>query len=127
VPLQKRESSLYCKKYFYVNYFSTFSVKVEEGDAENKLNLAKYFLPFGHNRQICIQCDQRRSGQKVIKIFLIIVAMMKRSHQFRPKVPATIHARLPKIRVPQEAYKFLGAMDGLIGQLPVEAPAHPLG
>jgi hypothetical protein len=29
--------------------------------------------------------------------------------------------------VPQAGYKFLEAMDRLIGQLPVEAPANPPG
>jgi hypothetical protein len=36
-----------------------------------------------------------------------------------------IEIRVPKIRIPQEAYKFVAAMDRLIGHLPVEAPADP--
>jgi hypothetical protein len=35
--------------------------------------------------------------------------------------------RLPKIHVPQDAYKFVKAMDRLFGQLPMEKPANPLG
>jgi hypothetical protein len=34
---------------------------------------------------------------------------------------------LPKISMPQDAYKFLRAMDRMIGQLPAEAPANPAG
>jgi hypothetical protein len=45
--------------------------------------------------------------------------------KFQLKLPRTIHVRLAKIHVPEEAYKFVAAMDRLIGQLPVEAPANP--
>jgi hypothetical protein len=32
--------------------------------------------------------------------------------------------RLPNIRVPLDAYKFVAALDRLIGQLPVEKPTN---
>jgi hypothetical protein len=44
--------------------------------------------------------------------------------KFQP-LSTAIYYNLAKFRLPQEAYKFLGALDGLIGQLPLEAPANP--
>jgi hypothetical protein len=38
---------------------------------------------------------------------------------------APIKRCLPKILVPQGAYKFVAAMDGVIRQLPVQEPTHP--
>jgi hypothetical protein len=44
--------------------------------------------------------------------------------KFQPTFTTILHANIFKIWVPQAAYQFLGAMDRLIGQLPVEAPAN---
>jgi hypothetical protein len=45
--------------------------------------------------------------------------------QFQLESPRFIHIRVPKIHVSEEAYKFVVALDRLIGQLPVKAPANP--
>jgi hypothetical protein len=93
--------------------------------------LAKTSILIGKNCGLEIECRQGRSGQKTINISMAIVGMNLGCQQitikFQPKLRTTIHANLPKIRVPQEAYKFLGAMDGLIGQLPAEAAEIPTG
>jgi hypothetical protein len=76
------------------------------------LKLAESSLRLGPSRQLYIQCYRDKTGQKTIEISTTIVRTGNRVY-------------LPKILVPQEAYKFVRAMDGLIGQFPAEAPAIP--
>jgi hypothetical protein len=100
-------------------------------NADESLKLAEAYLDLGQNRQLNIKCDQGKTGQKTIEISMPIVRNWKTVEynsltiKFQPKEPTTIHLYLPKIRMPQESYKFLEAVDGLIGQLPVDAPPIP--
>jgi hypothetical protein len=110
-----------------------------ETDKPQHLKLVKSFLSYGPDLKLNITCQQGRSGHNTIKIsinseqkvwhianirfFSLTLNLTFFLTNFQLKLPRDICIGVPNIHVPEEAYKFVAAMDRLIGQLPVEAPA----
>jgi hypothetical protein len=75
MPLKNREkSSLFsiAQKYIFSQIISANVEDMQtEMDKPKALELAKSRLPLGPNRQLYIECEQGRSGQKTIQIYIL--------------------------------------------------------
>jgi hypothetical protein len=68
----------------------------------------------------------RNKKYGLLQIFgFLKLSFLCSSPELQLKLHGAILIGVPKIHMPQEAYKFVAAMDRLIGQLPMEAPANP--
>jgi hypothetical protein len=94
-----------------------------------KLNLTpENFISIGPGQTLYIQPQQWINGQKFLSISKSKVDASfycSYSNFFLPKFQPKLSKYWLNILVPQDAYKFVTAMDEVIRQLPVLEPTHP--